>query len=156
MKKDIPIVYRHPLEQIPLVKEPNVATYLKSPENIFPFCDDLTKLPQEGFFTIIVDAKNRIIERRMITWGTLDSTLVHPREVYRYAIMQNAHSIILVHNHPSGDITPSAEDIRITRQLVEAGKVLGLKVLDHIVVGYQHSSGNVKSSIRESGVIDFG
>jgi DNA repair protein RadC len=81
------------------------------------------------------------------------SGLVHPREVFRAAILDGAGAIILAHNHPSGDPTPSSEDIRITRQLVEAGKILDIEVLDHVVVGRGERP---FLSLRESGLVSFG
>ena len=89
---------------------------------------------QEEFHIITLDTKNHIINTHRITVGTLDASLVHPREVFRPAIKDAASSIILVHNHPSGDPTPSPEDRQVTERLQSAGKTLGIDVLDHIVV----------------------
>jgi DNA repair protein RadC len=101
---------------------------------------------QEEFHIVTLDTKNQVIDTHPITVGTLDASLVHPREVFRPAIKDAAASVILVHNHPSGDATPSAEDFAVTRRLESAGELLGIKVLDHIVLG----SGSA-TSIRESG-----
>jgi len=91
---------------------------------------------QETFFVLLLDTKNRIIGApRECLRGLLDQCPVHPREVFREAVRQNAASLILAHNHPSGDPTPSKEDIDITRRLIEAGKILGIRVLDHVVCG---------------------
>lgn len=90
---------------------------------------------QEEFHIITLDTKNQIIDTHQITVGTLDASLVHPREVFRPAIKDAASSIILVHNHPSGDPTPSSEDRTVTRRLESSGKTLGIEVLDHIVLG---------------------
>ncbi len=101
---------------------------------------------QEEFHIVTLDTKNQVIDTHRITIGTLDASLVHPREVFRPAIKDAAASVILVHNHPSGDATPSQEDFAVTRRLESAGELLGIKVLDHIVLG----SGSA-ISIRESG-----
>lgn len=100
---------------------------------------------QEEFHIISLDTKNQVIDTHRITVGTLDASLVHPREVFKAAIKDSASSIILVHNHPSGDPTPSREDIAVTDRLTECGKTLGIDVLDHIVV-----AGSEALSIRES------
>ncbi len=90
---------------------------------------------QEEFHIVCLDTKNQVIDTHQITVGTLDASLVHPREVFRAAIRDAASSIILVHNHPSGDPTPSREDIAVTDRLTNCGKTLGIDVLDHIVLG---------------------
>lgn len=90
---------------------------------------------KEFFKTIMLDTKNNIICYEDISVGSLNSSIVHPREVFNRAIKRSSASIILVHNHPSGDPTPSKEDINITRRLVEAGQIIGIRVLDHIIVG---------------------
>lgn len=91
--------------------------------------------PQERFGVITLDTKNQLIGVHLITVGTLDCSLVHPREVFRPAILQNASSIILFHNHPSGDPTPSKADFDVTRRLKNAGTLIGIDVIDHIVIG---------------------
>lgn len=99
---------------------------------------------QEEFHVVTLDTKNQIIDTHQVTVGTLDASLVHPREVFRVAIKDAASSVILVHNHPSGDPTPSPEDYAVTERLTESGKLLGIDVLDHIVLGQPKSL-----SIRE-------
>lgn len=99
---------------------------------------------QEEFHSISLDTKNQIIRTNQISVGTLDASLVHPREVFRTAIKDAASSIILFHNHPSGDSTPSSEDHAVTRRLEESGKTLGVDVLDHVI------GGNPCTSIQES------
>lgn len=90
---------------------------------------------QEEFHILTLDTKHRIIDSHQITVGTLDASLVHPREVFRPAIKDASSAILLAHNHPSGDATPSREDHQVTNQLTEAGKLIGINVLDHIVLG---------------------
>ncbi len=90
---------------------------------------------QEEFWTASLDAKNKLLKESQITKGTLMGSLVHPREVFHLAIRDSAAGIIILHNHPSGDPQPSAEDRKVTAQLAEAGKVLGIPLLDHIIIG---------------------
>ena len=90
---------------------------------------------KECFVVFLVDAKNRCKGMHVVSVGLLDASLVHPRECFRAAVAGAAAAVILAHHHPSGDTAPSAEDIRITRQMVEAGKVLDIQVLDHVIVG---------------------
>jgi DNA repair protein RadC len=89
----------------------------------------------EVFAAIYLDTHHRVIDLQEITRGTLDSTLVHPREVFRLAIALSAFGVILAHNHPSGVMTPSREDVILTKDMVTAGEVLGIAVLDHVIVG---------------------
>lgn len=95
-----------------------------------------------------LDVKNKINAISVISVGTLNSSLVHPREVFKIAILSNAASIIIGHNHPSGDSTPSQEDINLTKRIKESGKILGIELLDHIIVG-----DNNYTSLHESGEI---
>ena len=96
---------------------------------------DLRYAMQEEFRILILDSKNQLLKMETITVGTVNASLVHPREVFRPAILQPCAGIILAHNHPSGDPTPSREDLEVTKQLVAAGTVLGIPVLDHVVIG---------------------
>lgn len=95
----------------------------------------LQDLPVEEFHVAVLDAQHRLERDILVTRGLLNSSLVHPREVFREAIAERAASVILVHNHPSGDPTPSNEDRVVTEQLVQAGKLLDIPVHDHIIVG---------------------
>ncbi|TWU24114.1 hypothetical protein Pla52o_20380 [Novipirellula galeiformis] len=104
-----------------------------------------TDAVQEEFHIVSLDTKHQPIRTHQITVGTLDASLVHPREVFRPAIRDAASAVLLVHNHPSGDPTPSREDIQVTERLTEAGKLLGITVLDHIIVASQRCL-----SIREA------
>ncbi len=99
------------------------------------FHQRLNDKKKECFFILLLDSKNRAIREVRVSEGTLTSSLVHPREVFTPAIKESAASLILVHNHPSGDSTPSQEDEEITRRLMEGGKLLGIGVLDHIIIG---------------------
>ena len=108
-----------------------VANYLQSAFASYPM--------QKSFWVIMLDRKNRAIGRVMISLGTLTSCLVHPREVFKPAILASAAAIIEAHNHPSGDPAPSSADIRITRNLKESAIIMGIDLLDHVVVGCPES-----------------
>jgi DNA repair protein RadC len=95
----------------------------------------LRHLKQEQFLTVLLDSKGKVIKCKTISVGSLDSALVHPRDVFRPAIVHSASSLIVVHNHPSGDPTPSDEDILLTRELCMCGKLLYIDILDHIIIG---------------------
>lgn len=84
--------------------------------------------------TLLLDGRHRVLRESQISLGTLTASLVHPREVFRPAITAAAAALVLAHNHPSGDPAPSAEDMRVTRRLVEAGEVIGIRVVDHVIV----------------------
>ena len=100
------------------------------------FVDELRSMKKEYLHIILLDSKNRIIGKpELIFIGTLDQTLIHPREIFKEAIKNSASRIILVHNHPSGDCNPSKNDEEITKNLFEAGKILGINIIDHIIIG---------------------
>ena len=92
--------------------------------------------PTEVFAMLCLSAKLRVIAYHEVSRGTLDATLVHPREVFKVALLANAYTIVISHNHPSGDPTPSEDDKILTRQLAAAGQILGVSVLDHIIIGH--------------------
>lgn len=101
---------------------------------VYKEMSDIKDANKEIFVVFCLNTKNKIISREIVTIGILDASLVHPREVFRKAILTNSKSIILAHNHPSGDPEPSNEDIKITKTLVEAGNLLDIKVLDHVII----------------------
>ncbi|MBT3985719.1 DNA repair protein RadC [archaeon] len=109
---------------------------INSPEDIFNIYKyRFVDAKEEHFIVVLLDTKNRIIKDKEISVGTLNACVIHPREVFKEAIKESANSIILVHNHPSGDCSPSDEDLEITEKLKEAGEVLDIKLLDHVIVG---------------------
>lgn len=109
---------------------------IKSARDVFEYASQrLITNQQEHFMILLLDSKNRIVKDEVISIGTLNASIIHPREVFKSAIRESANSIILVHNHPSGDPEPSAEDEQITEKLFEAGELLNIKVLDHVIVG---------------------
>lgn len=95
----------------------------------------LRDLRQEEFHALLLNARHRVVREVLVTRGIVDAAPIHPREVFRPAVSEGASGVILVHNHPSGDPTPSPEDRAVTRQLAEAGRALGIPILDHVVVG---------------------
>ncbi|WP_336784518.1 RadC family protein [Paenibacillus sp. MMO-177] len=97
--------------------------------------EEMRYLKKEHFVCLFLNTKNHIIARETLSVGTLNASLVHPREVFRAAVKAGSASIICVHNHPSGDPMPSPEDIALTKRLVEAGELMGIEVLDHLVIG---------------------
>ena len=108
----------------------------------------------EKFFVLLLNTKNELMRMPVeVTSGTLNASLVHAREVFRRAVKEGAAAVLLAHNHPSGDTTPSSEDIRITRQLFEAGKILGIEVLDHIILGQARNDRPDYISLKELGYL---
>ena len=95
---------------------------------------------KEAFVVLILNARRRIIGHNLVTLGFLDTCFVHPREVFRPAIVAAGSAVILMHNHPSGDATPSEADIKATRDLIRAGQLLKIEVLDHVIIGDSHTS----------------
>jgi DNA repair protein RadC len=142
--------YSSALVQLPLVCESS-GKCVRTPEDAYDVCRDLAHCAQETFHTILLNTKNLMINRVLVTLGLVDASLVHPREVFRAAIQNGASAMVLVHNHPTGDPTPSAEDIRITRQLIEVGRIVDIKVIDHVIVGREPAF----LSMRESGLCTF-
>jgi DNA repair protein RadC len=123
---------------------------IRSPKDVFNFIEpDLRYETKEHFICLFLNTKNRVITKEVISIGSLNATIVHPREVFRSAIKRCSASLICVHNHPSGDSTPSSEDIELTNRLVHSGKVLGIDVLDHIIIGDQNFV-----SLREKGLME--
>jgi len=129
---------------------------MNTPAVVADLLKDIQNLSQEAMVLLTLNTKYRMIDRHLVTLGIADASLVHPREIFRRAILDNASSVILAHNHPSGDPTPSVEDIRITRQIVEAGRIVQIEVLDHVIIG-RLEPGRTQSwvSMRESGVVGF-
>src|SRR3989344_5557181 len=120
---------RHNMAKNPIKKITNA-------KDVFDlFHERLKDDKQENFIVLMLSAKNNIIGDQLVFKGTLDSALIHPREVFKAAIRSSASKIILVHNHPSGDPAPSEDDLKITQILIDAGKMLNIPILDHVIVG---------------------
>jgi DNA repair protein RadC len=136
--------------RIVALSDQHTPTKIGGPADAMTFCQrHFARLASDGkqeeFHIVTLGTKNQVIATHQITVGTLDASLVHPREVFRAAIKDAASSVILVHNHPSGDPTPSSEDLKVTDRLTDVGKTIGIEVLDHIVIGKGRAV-----SIRES------
>lgn len=126
------------------------TTFVNSPTIASNIVSEYLDCPDREHFVILcLDTKNKVNTIHTVSIGTLDSSLVHPREVFMVAILANTKSIILAHNHPSGDTSPSKEDLHVTKRLQEAGNILGIDILDHIVIG---DNGRY-TSFKEQGLI---
>ncbi|MEW9673495.1 RadC family protein [Ammoniphilus sp. 3BR4] len=138
---------------VQLVKERNMMVYgeksIRSPQDAEKVIRELIGTSdREVFATIFLNTKNKITGVEKVSVGSLNSAIVDPREVFKAAILHNAASIIVSHNHPSGDPTPSREDLAVTNRLAEAGKLLGIEVIDHIILGEE-----TFQSLKESGMM---
>jgi DNA repair protein RadC len=142
-------------ERVVLVKE-KVGRYelprkIGSPQDAYNAIKTVTNAQEEAqevFGILILNTKNKIVAVHEVSRGTLDTSMVHPREVFKPAVLHNAAAIICFHNHPSGDPTPSEIDIKTTKRLSEAGEILGIQILDHIIVGDEGYT-----SLKEMGVM---
>ncbi|MCM3692257.1 RadC family protein [Neobacillus niacini] len=122
---------------------------IRSPEDGANYVmNDMRFLSQEHFVCLYLNTKNQVLHKQTIFIGSLNASIVHPREVFREALKRSAASIICLHNHPSGDPAPSREDIEVTKRLVECGKMLGIDVLDHLIIGE-----NKFVSLKEKGYL---
>lgn len=109
---------------------------IRSPEDCANYCmNDMRFLSQEHFVCLYLNTKNQVLHKQTIFIGSLNASIVHPREVFKEAFRRSAASIICIHNHPSGDPTPSREDIEVTKRLIECGKIIGIDILDHLIIG---------------------
>ncbi|MGG5254896.1 RadC family protein [Neobacillus sp. SM06] len=122
---------------------------IRSPEDGAKYVmDEMRFLSQEHFVCLYLNTKNQVLHKHTVFIGSLNASIVHPREVYREALKRSAASIICLHNHPSGDPTPSREDIEVTRRLSESGKIIGVDLLDHLIIGE-----NKFVSLKEKGYV---
>ncbi len=110
--------------------------------------EDMRRLDREHFVILMLNTKHRVMAKKVVSIGHLNASLVHPRELFKDVIRRSSAAVILVHNHPSGDPTPSEDDLSITRRLVDAGNLLGISVLDHVIVGDHRYV-----SLREQGLL---
>lgn len=125
------------------------SSFIRRPEDAAELVmESMRHLRKEHFVCLFLNTKNRVLAQETVSIGTLDASLVHPREVFRAAMLHSAASILCVHNHPSGDPTPSREDVDITKRLMEVGEVMGIQILDHIVIG-----DNQYVSLKERGLV---
>lgn len=134
------------VSETPAVYTKPAGVEITGPEDVHTLCVSMAGYRQEVFKALLLDSKHRLIRKVTICKGGLNAAVVHPRELFAPAITARAAGLVLVHNHPSGDPEPSEEDLRLTRRMAEAGRLLGIEVLDHIVVA---KGGYV--SLREHG-----
>lgn len=136
--------YKIPEYKVMLVKDSNVPSDKKrigSPTDVVSMFESyLRGADREHFCIAMLDRKGNLLGLNTVSVGGLSSSIVHPREVFKPAIVIGAASIILCHNHPSGDTAPSKEDIDVTKKLVEGGKILGIEILDHVIIGDSYYS----------------
>ncbi len=132
-------MYQIPAVRVALVQERTIASafhVVRSPEDAAAVLREVIgDYDRETFAVLLLDTKNRVVAVHIASIGLLDSAPVHPREIFKAAILANARAVILGHNHPSGDPQPSAQDMRVTHLLAEAGRLLEIRVLDHIIIG---------------------
>ena len=107
---------------------------IRNAKDVYDYLVDMRNLPKEYLRALFLNAHNRVIRNEVISIGTVSANIIHPREVFRSGIESNAVAVVLAHNHPSGEATPSAEDIPVTKKLIEAGKIVGIRVLDHVII----------------------
>jgi DNA repair protein RadC len=129
--------YRRLKVQVQLVRDlPENKAVCRSPGDAYKLVrDELAKADREKCLSLILNSRNQVVGIDEVSVGSLNSSIIHPREVYKSAILANAASIILVHNHPSSDVEPSEDDLTITKRLWEAGKIIGIDLVDHLIVG---------------------
>jgi DNA repair protein RadC len=139
--------YKIPQIKLAIIREPSTEPLpaITTPQDIEPYLEPMRHMPEENFLAMHLNARHEVIGYHIVSHGTLSSSLVHPREVFKAALLSNAHTLIVAHNHPSGSSHPSREDLDTTRQLVAAGNILGVSVLDHLIVTFSKVI-----SIRES------
>ena len=128
--------------KIKMIKEDTVEynNTIKSPCDVAALARDVLEMhemAEENFIILCLNTKNKIVGIHTVSIGSLNASIVHPREVFKVALLNNANGIICLHNHPSGDPEPSREDIEITHRLANAGNILGINVLDHVIIGEQ-------------------
>ncbi|MFC3211825.1 RadC family protein [Planomicrobium okeanokoites] len=117
-------------------KQTDAKFTIRSPKDAASFLmADMTSLKQEHFVVLFLNIKNQVLHRQTIFVGSLNASIVHPREIFREAVRRSAASIVCAHNHPSGNPAPSPEDIAVTKRLMEAGSIVGIELLDHIIIG---------------------
>ncbi|WP_218081145.1 RadC family protein [Anthocerotibacter panamensis] len=117
------------------ISRPHDRPIIENPETAHALLQaELGYALQEKFAVLLLDVKNRVLANHIISMGTVDETLAHPRDIFREAIRRNAARVVVAHNHPSGDCTPSPEDLSLTRQILQAGTLLRIPVLDHLVI----------------------
>lgn len=141
-----------PVCQVRLVRDGSITTdrkTIRTPDDAYQILKGyFSNLPNEHFVALLLDTKNHVTALSPVSIGSLNASIVHPRELFQRAILGNCAAVILSHNHPSGDPTPSPEDVELSRKLYEAGKVLDIVVVDHLVIG-----DSCYVSLKEKGIL---
>jgi len=127
---------------------PADAPACDTPAKAMPYLEEYRRKDREHFLALYLNARNQVIAMEVVSVGTLSASLVHPREIFKGAILNNAAAIIVAHNHPSGNVAPSPEDLATTTRIKRAGELMGIPLLDHIIIG---SAGH--TSLREMGLL---
>jgi DNA repair protein RadC len=146
----IPALKTIPEVSVRLVKEREVpydGVHLCKADTVAQFLRHAEELDREHFFVLLLNARKKLVAYSVVSIGTLDSVIVNPREVFKAAILHNAHSVVVAHNHPSSDPCPSESDIDTTRRLIDAGRILGIPVVDHVVLGEKGSFVSIRESL---------
>ena len=133
-------MYHIPTVKVQLVRDGSISAedrpVIRSADDVASIMEPIVSLlAEEHFYVLLLNTKNRVNGIHEVSVGSLNATVVHPREIFKAAILSNSAAVILVHNHPSGDPTPSPEDVALTKKLVEAGRVMDITVLDHVICG---------------------
>lgn len=139
--------YKIPQLRLALIREPDAppAPAIRTPADAHEYLQPMKRLAEEHFVTLHLNARYEVIGYHLVSQGTVSASLVHPREVYKAALLSNAYAVLLAHNHPGGSSTASPEDIETTAQLIRAGTIMGVSVVDHLIVTHRDIY-----SIRES------
>jgi DNA repair protein RadC len=139
--------YKIPQIKLAILREPSSEPQpaIRTPNDLEQYLEPMKHLSEEHFVALHLNARNQVMGYHVVSHGTVSASLVHPREVFKAALLNNAYCLIVAHNHPAGSPDPSPDDINTTRQLVAAGKILGIEIIDHMIVSYRSVS-----SMRES------
>ena len=135
----MPTIYEYSLKRTKVLEVAESISKASGAEHVYEYCKKLgwQEHEQEHLYALMLDSKNHIMGYKLITMGLVDRSHVHARELFRHAIVANSARIVMVHNHPSGDPTPSSQDISTTREMVSAGKVIGIHIMDHVILGLE-------------------
>ncbi len=131
-----------------LLDQDDEAVIIKTPDDVYQFLKEIGKYKKEHFIGLYLNARNQLIHQETVSIGGLNANIIHPREVFEPAIKYHAASAIVVHNHPSGNLQPSEEDLEITKRLVKSGKLLGIEIVDHLII-----AGKKFFSLKEKGLM---
>ena len=135
------------------LREERQSLTIDNPLAIADLCSEMRFLDRESLRVVLLDAKQHLIKVATVSQGTLNEAPAHPREIFKPVITHSAYSFVMVHNHPSGDPAPSQADLRLTRRLVEASRILEIQLLDHVIIGTAAPGRNSYFSFKEGGVI---